>query len=215
MTDNPPPNQWLSTEHALEYLARADTIPHRVEGEAALLDEIEENCERVLDLGTGDGRLMALVLLKCPRATGLAVDSSPTMLAHCRDRFQDNSRVTVAEHDFTERLADWGLFNCVVSSFAIHHVSHQRKRELYGEIWPLVRPGGVFCNLEHVSSPTQALHHRFLAALDTRPEDEDPCNQLLDVETQLKWLREWGFEDVDCLWKWREMALLRGSKPCG
>ena len=30
-------NLWESSEHAREYLARADSIPHRAEGEAALL----------------------------------------------------------------------------------------------------------------------------------------------------------------------------------
>lgn len=207
-----PPNEWLSAQHALEYLTRADSIPHRTEAEAALLEEIDANAGRVLDLGTGDGRLMALVLLKCPNATGLAVDSSPTMLTRARERFGSEPRVEVVDHDFSEPLADWGQFDSVVSSFAIHHVSHPRKRALYGEVFERLRPGGVFCNLEHVSSPTERLHYQFLRALDINPVEEDPSNQLLDVETQLGWLREIGFEDVDCLWKWREMALLRGTK---
>jgi hypothetical protein len=80
------------------------------------------------------------------------------------------------------------------------------------EIWNALEPGGVFCNLEHVASPTERVHRRFLNAMNIDPAEEDPSNKLLGVETQLQWLREVGYEDVDCYWKWRELALLIGRK---
>jgi tRNA (cmo5U34)-methyltransferase len=206
-------NLWSREEHATGYLDRAETIPHRTEGEAALLEWIPAHADRVLDLGSGDGRLLSIVLRACASAEAVALDFSQTMLDRLRDRFSGSSRVSVVAHDLDEPLpADLGTFDAVVSSFAIHHLTHERKRTLYEEVYTRLRPGGVFCNLEHVASSTLPLHHLFLAWLETRPEEEDPSNKLLAVDEQLRWLRDIGFTDVDCHWKWRELALLAGKR---
>jgi hypothetical protein len=89
---------------------------------------------------------------------------------------------------------------------------HERKRALYSEIHSMLNAGGVFCNLDHVASPTPRLHEEFLRGIGFTLETEDPSNKLLDLETQLRWLREIGFVDVDCHWKWRELALLAGRR---
>ena len=64
-------NLWTSTDHALEYLERADSIPHRIEGESSLLEFIPRTTRRILDLGTGDGRLLALVKHEHPNTEAL------------------------------------------------------------------------------------------------------------------------------------------------
>jgi tRNA (cmo5U34)-methyltransferase len=206
-------NLWTSSEHALDYLSRADSIPHRTEGESTLLEFIPSTVSRILDLGTGDGRLLALVKLDHPRATAVAVDFSPAMLEAAKKRFEDAPSVKVIAHNLDSPLPELGKFDAVISSFAIHHVSHERKRDLYVEIYGALNPGGVFCNLEHVSSPSPELHDQFLNLIGTTRETEDPSNKLLEMETQLAWLRDIGFADVDCHWKWRELALLSGRKP--
>jgi len=206
-------NKWTEESHATGYLAVAGEIPHRAEGEGALLDFIPQGASRILDLGCGDGRLLALVLVRFPQAAGLAIDFSPAMLERAHRRFAGNKRVEVREHNLDHPLPQLGSFDAVVSSFAIHHLTHERKTALYGEVFSLLKPGGAFCNLEHVSSPTPRLHAQFLAAIGQTVESEDPSNKLLDVETQLNWLRTIGFEDVDCHWKWLELALLSGLRP--
>jgi tRNA (cmo5U34)-methyltransferase len=206
-------NRWVVAEHALGYLAEASQIPHRTEGEAALLEQLPMDLNRVLDLGTGDGRLLGLVKALYPQVQAIAIDFSPTMLEAVRTRFAGDSTVEIVEHNLDVPLPDLGHFDAIVSSFAIHHCSHPRKHSLYAEIFTCLKPGGIFCNLEHVSSPTPKLHAQFLHKLGRTVETEDPSNQLLDVETQLGWLRDIGFHEVDCHWKWLEMALLAGIKP--
>ena len=205
-------NLWTSTEHVRDYLGRADQISHRTEGEAALLEFIPAGTRRILDLGTGDGRLLALVRAEHPETEAVAVDFSPAMLEAVRARFAGDSRVSVVEHNMDSPLPELGQFNAVISSFAIHHLAHERKRALYAEIFSRLNPGGVFCNLEHVSSPSNRLHEEFLLRIGFTVETEDPSNKLLDVETQLEWLRKIGFVDVDCCWKWRELALFVGRR---
>jgi tRNA (cmo5U34)-methyltransferase len=206
-------NLWTSRSHALDYLARADQIPHRTEGEAMLLDQVPTTVRRILDLGTGDGRLLALLKLDRPDASSVALDFSETMLESVRKRFGEDNTVEIVSHNLDHPLPELGIFDAIVSSFAIHHLSHERKKVLYGEIFKITAPGGIFCNLEHVASPTPELHEKFLKAIGYSAETEDPSNQLLDVETQLQWFRELGFEQVDCYWKWLELALLVGIKP--
>lgn len=208
-------SEWQTKKHAFKYLSRAHKLPHRQEGEKVLLEQIPRMAERVLDLGSGDGRLLALVLERHPSIKeGVALDFSDPMLTKAKGRFQDDPRVKIVKHDLSQPLPDnLGCFDTIVSSLAIHHLTDERKRQLYTEIFHHLNSGGVFCNFEHVSSPTEKLHRRFFLAIGQLPESEDPSNKLLNVETQLRWLREIGFVDVDCYWKWLEIALLVGVRP--
>jgi tRNA (cmo5U34)-methyltransferase len=169
---------------------------------------------RILDLGCGDGRLTALVLAAYPESTAICVDMSPAMLDAVTERFADDDRITIATHDLEDPLPfDRPFdrpFNAVISSLAIHHVDDARKRTLYAEIASRLSPDGVFANLEIVQSPTPALHVQWRDEMGAR---DDPSDRLAPMEPQLQWLRDAGLQDVDCIWKWRALALLRGTKP--
>lgn len=204
MSAAPETNEWANRDHAEAYLERAQRMPRREVAYGELMEILPPNPRRILDLGCGDGKVMAMI-----GGSGVAVDFSPHMLEQARARFHADD-VEVVEHNLNAPLPNLGTFDLVVSAFAIHHCPHERKRTLYAEVYERLEPGGVFANLEHVASPTERLHTDFLELIGA---PEDPSNKLLDVDTQLRWLRDIGFVEVECFWKWRELALLAGTKP--
>jgi tRNA (cmo5U34)-methyltransferase len=194
---------------------------------------------RVLDLGCGDGVLLATVLDAFPQASGVALDFSPPMLEQARRRLAAfGSRASTVEADLG--TPDWlktvqGPFDAVVSGFPIHHLPDERKQALYREIFDLLAPGGNFVNCEHVASATPRIEKMFDDAMSEhlwrrrqeRGENvsreqvhreflERPdraANILALVEDQCRWLRDIGFRDVDCFWRFFELAIFGGIKP--
>jgi SAM-dependent methyltransferase len=206
-------NLWANADHAIDYLERRASIPRRGEAYEVLFEILPAAVDRVLDLGTGDGYTLELVLDGRPGATGVAVDVQPEMLERARVRFAGRPGVEVVQHDLDAPLPDLGDFDVVVSSFAIHHLVPERQRALYGEVFDRLRPGGVFANVEHVASTTERRHEEFLAAIGSSPDQDDPSNKLVPVADHLSWLDGLGFADAECLWKWRELAVVTGTKP--
>lgn len=175
-----------------------------------LVDALPARVGRVLDLGTGNGHMLAVVRDRHPEARAVGLDSSEPMLNHAKKRFGVDPLVELQAHDLSMPLAVSGRFDAVVSGLAIHHLEDKRKRELFGEIQALLTPGGVFANLDLVRSATAELHERFRREIG-RVED-DPTDRLADLSDQLEWLREAGFDEVDCHFKWRELALTVAAK---
>ena len=197
---------------------------------------------RILDVGCGDGILGRLLLERFPTAHVTFADFSEPMLAAVRAKIAGSLRATVLKADFSdpswlEAVADKGPFDVVVSGFAIHHQPDARKRALYAEIHGWLSAGGVFLNLEHVASATRPSEELFddlfvdhllrfhkstkpgttrreiEAVYYNRPDKKE--NILAPLEAQCEWLRQMGFEDVDCFFKIFELALFGGRKASG
>ena len=163
-------NEWMSEMHVREYLDKYIDVPRRKEGESVLLDHVPDNAKRILDLGTGDGRLIRLLKTRRShkeREEAVVIDVSHTMLKKVKENFTSDNTVKIIEHDLQNHLPELEQFDAIVSSFAIHHLEHERKKSLYTEIFYILKPKGVFCNLEDVASSTQTLHERFFEAIGT------------------------------------------------
>jgi cyclopropane fatty-acyl-phospholipid synthase-like methyltransferase len=175
-----------------------------------LLDVLPIEPRRVLDLGCGDGRLSSLVLESRASVDELvAVDISAPMLELARSRFAGHDHIDVRTWDLRHPITTLGKFDVIVSGFALHHLTDERKRTLFREITDQLSPRGSFANLEVVASATPQRHAEFLAAIGRTADDAE--DRLATVEEQLAWMREAGLTNVDCVWRWRGFALLVGD----
>ena len=80
-----------------------DTLPLSVAN--ALLEWMPERVDRFLDLGTGDGRLIDVVLGAHPACRAVGLDFSPVMVDAARRRFAGDGRVR--EIGFTDVDCHW------------------------------------------------------------------------------------------------------------
>jgi tRNA (cmo5U34)-methyltransferase len=201
---------WTDPGQVEWYLDRAGRLAPRLAAEELLRTILPSEPRRLLDLGCGDGRLAALALDARPSLDHvIALDRSAPMLDSAWERFDGDPRVTVRAWDMADSIASFGDFDVIVSGLAIHHLEDERKQSLLTEIAQGLLPGGLYANLEVVTSATPELHAEFLAAIGRTADD--PEDKLVDIETQLSWMRAAGLTQVDCLWRWRGFALLVGQ----
>jgi tRNA (cmo5U34)-methyltransferase len=201
------------------------------------------NLDNFLDLGCGDGILAQAILAHYPDAHGVLLDFSEPMIEAAQHKLaarRDNLTFLVQDYGVTNWLdvvQAHAPFDAIVSGYSIHHQPDERKQEIYQEIYGLLKPGGVFLNLEHVAPATQWVEQVFdevfvdammasnqrrgieqtreetAIAYHNRPHKE--ANILAPMELQCEWLREIGFQHVDCYLKIFELALFGGVHPDG
>jgi tRNA (cmo5U34)-methyltransferase len=201
--------EWSDSERVGEYLARE--IPFRAEAERLLVEAAPASVEAALDLGCGDGRLAALIWDTWPNATVTALDDSEPMLDRARRRFEGSAQVRVIAHDLRDRIPALGPVDLVVSGLAIHHLDDERKDALFREVHELLGAGGTFINLDLFSAPSERAHERFRELIGRRRDD--PSDRLRPLSEELDSLRRVGFMQVDCWFKWRELAMVVGVRP--
>jgi tRNA (cmo5U34)-methyltransferase len=173
-----------------------------------------------LDVGAGTGLLSAAVADSYPDARFELLDGSAEMLAEARERLGERV-LAVHVQDMADGLPP-GPFDAVVSALAIHHLEDDDKRVLFGRVYDVLRPGGVFVNAEQLAGPTPELAERYTATWERMCRDlgasdveiadskerrrHDRC---ADLESQLTWLRECGFTTADCIYKlWEEAVIV-------
>jgi SAM-dependent methyltransferase len=228
--DMPAGHWWKEEDRVRDYVAANDAATGEIAAVFDLVTSVlpydRQASLHVLDIGTGHGVFAAAVLDAFPNATATGLDISDAMMDEGRQRmarFGDRFRYHVGDFAEGSLPADLpGPFDITVSSRAIHHITLDAKRRLFGEIYQRATSGGCFFDLDNMRPRDAFWVERYRAVPDPgaaprqprapgeRPaggrEHTDPVNE------QLALLREVGFAHVDCIWKRLGRSVIAGFK---
>jgi len=198
---------------------------------------------RILELCCGDGLLGSSYLERHGHAVWMGLDGSPVMLERAEQRmarFGERARL----HPFDLQQTGWRQgnppYHAVVSSMAIHHLEGEEKRQLYIDLFSMLAPGGILGIADIIQPVGEAA-----VELAARQWDEavwlkaleleeglrlseiffregwnifrfpDPMDKPSPLLSQLKWLEEAGFWEVNIYWLNAGHAVFGVRKPGG
>jgi tRNA (cmo5U34)-methyltransferase len=203
---------------------RMKLIPGHEAFYAAVLELIPTDAMNIVELGAGSGLFSTMLRAAFPEAHLTLIDFSEKMLELARGRLGSDPQITFSLADYT---AEPLPANCdaVVTSLSIHHLEDERKRALLRPILRALKPGGLFVNADHIAGPTAELEEiyqlRWLADVRSLGATEQQISDSLyrqqedrraPVGVQLAWMREAGFADVDCWYKYSSFAVMTGRR---
>lgn len=179
----------------------------------------------LLDIGAGTGLFSEMVLHKYPQAQIELIDISSDMLQIAKERLKSYPKVTFTQADINDIKIEHCKYDAVVSSLAIHHLADTDKKNIYRKIFHGLKAGGIFIHAEQVLASNEHLQEKYhttwlnkitKSGLSAKEIEMGLERVKLDkrtpLETQLSWLKEIGFANVDCLYKYYDFVVMKAEK---
>ena len=183
---------------------------------------------RLLDLGVGSGRVEEALFERLPDIQVVGVDHSEAMLQQARERHRTRTNLRLISRGFEslESLGDPGVldppFDFVICVQALHEVTHEVKRSVFGFVRRHIAPRGLLLVLDRFDYEPFALAPEYRCIwnrLNERPRGaplsfeeyrtryEAKTDHVASVEDYLDWMRDAGF-DAACLYHLFNRALI-------
>jgi tRNA (cmo5U34)-methyltransferase len=236
-----PSNTWLTgTAQADMYVSSADVIIVERRRTMKLLADIfryhfdTQTGLQVLDLGGGDGVITEYLLERHPDNVFHLLDGSADMLEKARQQLDDQDVIFIHQtfEEYLDAPPEDQTYDFVFSSNAIHHLDFLEKSRMYAKLFRELSFGGVFVNIDVVKAASERSErwqfamwedwmNEHLAQMegdvgtyDGLPEvaKAKPENKPSGLFEQLGLLKQIGFRDVDCFYKYGVFAMFGGTK---
>jgi len=176
--------------------------------------------ERLLDLGCGTGLQLERLLKRNPRLKLTAIDLSGEMLARLSKKLSAyplEYPIELIQASFFE-INYTAEFDCVLSTYALHHFSESDKLQLYTCIHQALRPGGRFVFGDYIASSIEQ-QQQFLAENQSLRQAKGlPASDFYHFDTpftrdsEIHLMRQAGFTDIELIAEWDNTVIIVARK---
>lgn len=178
---------------------------------------------RILDVGIGTGTISKILLERYLNSTVHGVDISEKMIKVCREDLKKYSKRLTISCGAIEKIDPSNKYDLVVAGLSIHHLTNSAKSKFFKNIWKSLNKGGVLLIRDIVRSKSVKINKiyrnlwiDFMNKNNIKPNKITKNSKDNDitttVENHMTWLKEAGFRDVDCVWKYNNVAIIVAYK---
>ncbi|MDD2261645.1 MAG: class I SAM-dependent methyltransferase [Clostridia bacterium] len=197
----------------------------------------------ILDVGAGTGNesmeILQMEIFKDLKI--VAIDSSNGMKNKFEEKFSYNFPKSKYKYkyivddifSYKKRTNKKEYCKIALSGYTIHHFHTDEKREIYQLMYDSLEPGGLMLNIDlftYESEKTRLDAHQFdIDYIEknisdkaekekwinhyTNSSSNTSQNSLDPVDVQIDMLKEIGFVDVECVFRYWQQGIIRATKP--
>ncbi|MGZ3750882.1 MAG: class I SAM-dependent methyltransferase [Mucilaginibacter sp.] len=182
------------------------------------------HAKTVLDIGAGTGLFSQFIYEQNPGLYFTLTDISAEMLNVARERFGNADNFEYLELDFSKDALP-GKYDIIITGLAVHYLDDVAKAKFYKNIFLALNDGGLFINADRVAGKNvlfdSLYNYYWRETISQSGIDREALIQaferiklekLTPLETQLKMLEKAGFNEVDCIYKNKNFAVIGGFK---
>lgn len=182
--------------------------------------------ERILEIGVGTGNLTRQLLKRFPSSSILGIDLVDRYLLQAKQKLEIyKDRINLEVKDINEFVFN-EKYDLVVSSYVFHHIENSAQNSIYNNIFAHLNSGGMFINADFIDSSSSYFSNLFDQLRIQYMRNQGLCETSIKsdyiehrkleipmpLEKQMQFLTQIGFKDVECFWKYLNLAVFGGVK---
>lgn len=173
----------------------------------------------ILDLGCGTGIELKYLFDKNPEIKITGVDLSKKMLDKLKEKYKGKiNQIKLIKSSYLSYKIKNNYYDYIISVMTLHHLTYEKKLKLYKNILAGLKENAYYIEADYIVSEAEEqsfvkkYHEQILMLKKNEIKDNYHIDIPFSVKTQIKILREAGFNDIEIIFQNEKSTIVTAKK---